>query len=159
MDQSPVKKLEYDKRISKGITTFYCLTEKGRLKDFENLKKEYCLEKSDFYRYLQIRNHFERNIKNKTDLDDPILRIFMGAYQNDLNKGVISRFYKGLRTKIYNSTEYIKEKWEKEGNLSISKEEWLEMCKFPWKCTNSHIWREFGWKCPIFYYPETESTY
>lgn len=79
--------------VSKAKTTFYSLTEKGDLKDFESLKKEYWLEKSDFYRYLQLRNHFENNIKNKTDFDDPILKIFTGAYQDDLNKGVISKFY------------------------------------------------------------------
>lgn len=85
--------------VSKGITTFSSLTEKGDLKDFESLKKEYCLEKSDVYRYLQLHNHFENNIKNKTDFDDPILKIFIGAYQGVLNKGVISKFYKGLRFK------------------------------------------------------------
>ena len=55
--------------ISKGITTFYSLTKKGKLKDFESLRKEYYLEKSDFYRYLQMRSHFGQNIKNKTDLN------------------------------------------------------------------------------------------
>ena len=54
----------FQSRILKEITTFYSLTEKGHLKDFENLRKEYCLENLDFYRYLQIRNHFEHNIKN-----------------------------------------------------------------------------------------------
>jgi len=84
------------------------------------LTKENCLEKFDFYRYLQIHNQFEHNIKNKTDFDDPILRIFMGIYKNDLNKGVISRFYKGLRTKKKDhSTEYIEEKCEKEGFFNI----------------------------------------
>lgn len=138
--------------ISKGITTFYSLTEKGVLKNFESLKKQYGLEKSDFYRYLQLRNHFENNIKNKTDFDDPILKIFIGAYQGVSNKGVISKFYKALRGKKNHSTEYIKEKWEKEGNFLISNEEWLDACKFPWKCTNSHMWREFGWKCLIRFF-------
>lgn len=114
--------------ISKGITTFYSLTEKGQLKDFENLRKEYCLEKSDFYRYLQVRNHFEHNSRNKTDFNDPILRIFISAYQNDSNKGAISRFYKGLMTKKSHTTEYIKAKWERNRNFSISNEDWLDVC-------------------------------
>ncbi len=106
------------------------------------MKNEYCLEKSDFYRYLQLRNHFKNNIKNKTDFDEPILKIFTGAYQGDLNKGVISKFYKDLMIKKKkHSTEYIKEKWEKEGNFLILNEEWLDVCKFPGKCTNSHIVR------------------
>ncbi len=96
-----------------------------------------------------MRNHFEHNIKNKTDLNDPILKIFIGAYQEDSNKGVISRSYKGLKTKKAHSTEYIKKRWEEEGNFSITSEDWLEKCKFQWKCTNSYTWREFGWKCLV----------
>lgn len=55
--------------------------------------------KSDFYRYLQLRNHFENNIKNKTDFDDPILKIFIGAYQGVLNKGAISKFLQRSQVK------------------------------------------------------------
>lgn len=62
--------------LSKGVTTFYSLTDKGKLKDFENLRREYHLEKHDFFRHLQIRHYFEHNIRIKTDLDDPILKIF-----------------------------------------------------------------------------------
>ncbi len=32
-----------------------------------------------------MRNHFEHNIKNKTDLNDPILKIFIDACQEDSN--------------------------------------------------------------------------
>lgn len=85
--------------VSKGITTSYSIT--GKV----NFRKEYCLEKSDFF--LQIHNHFELNINNETNINDPVLRVFTGAYQNDPNKGVISRFYKGLMTKN-STTEYIK---------------------------------------------------
>lgn len=133
--------------ISKGILTFYSLTEKGLLKDFESLKKEYNLDKSDFYRYLQLRNHFENNIKIKTDLDDSILKIFIDAYKGSGSKGIISKLYKGFRSIKPHSTEYVKEKWEKESNSIITVEEWLDICRFTSKCTNSHMWREFGWKC------------
>ena len=111
--------------IRKGITTFDSLTEKGQLKDFENLRKKYCLEKSDLYRYLQIRSYFEHYIRNRADLADPILRIFLGAHTNDSSKGVISRFYKGLMTKKSHTAEYVRKKREGEGGLSISNEDWL----------------------------------
>lgn len=75
--------------ISKGITTFYSLTENGKLRDFEGLKKEYHLENSDFFRYLQVRNYFEHSIKPKTDLNDPILKTILVAYKNASVKGVI----------------------------------------------------------------------
>lgn len=138
--------------IPKGITTYYSLTDKGQLKNFEHQREKYRLEKSDFYRYLQISNHFEHNIRNTIDLDEPILRIFLGAYQNESNGGIISKSYKGLMTKKSHTAVYVKEKWERDGNLSISNEDWLDVCKFQWKCTNSHIWREFAWKCVIRFF-------
>ena len=55
-------------------------------------------------------------------------------------------------TKKAHSTEYVKTKWENEGNIMISPEEWASCCEFQWKCTNSHTWREFGWKCLIRFY-------
>ena len=65
--------------ISKGITTFLSLTERGQFKSFENLKNQFNLDRLDFYRYLQARNQFEHNIKNKTDFGDPIVTIFIDA--------------------------------------------------------------------------------
>ena len=116
--------------ISQGITTFYSLTERRQLKSFENVKNQFNLDRTDFYRYLQIRHHFDHNIKNKTDFDDPILRIFLCAYENNIDKGIISSLYNGFMTKKRHNTEYIKEKWETEGNLSISNEDWSEICEF-----------------------------
>ena len=79
--------------IPRGIKTSYSLTKRGRFKSFENLKREFNLDRSDLFRYLQIRHHFDHNIKNKTDFSDPIVRLFIDAYQNNLAKGVISDFY------------------------------------------------------------------
>ena len=50
------------------------------------------------------------------------------------------------------TSEYVREKWEREGGLPISNEDWLEVCKFQWECTNSNVWREFGWKCVIRFF-------
>lgn len=134
--------------IAKGITTFYSLTENGQLKDFQTLRGQYALEKQDFYRYLQLRHYFDHTIKNETlDMNDPVLKVIVGAYQTESSKGIIARLCKGFIMKKSHSTEYIKNKWEKEGNFVISNEEWSVCCDFQWKCTNSHVWREFGWKC------------
>lgn len=137
--------------ILKGITTYHSLTEKGQLKNFEKLKEDYNLEKTDFFRFLQVRNRFE-HIRKETDLNDPILTIFIDAYQSKSNKGVISRIYKGLLSKKPHNTGYVKEKWEREGNLLISEDDWFDICKSQWKCTSSHVWREFGWKCMIRFF-------
>lgn len=69
------------------------------------MRGKYHLKKKMLYTYLQIRNHYEHNIKNKTDFND--------------------------QNKKSNTTEYIKEKWEREGNLSTSSETCLI-------CVDSH---------------------
>ncbi len=138
--------------ILKEITSFYSITKKQNLKCFETLKKEYHLKESDSYRYLQIHGHFEDNIKNKTHFDDPLLKIFIGVFQNDLKKGIVSRFYRSLMSKKDYNTEYIKEKWERNGNFSISRKDWLQICQFQSKWTNSHVWREFAWKCLVQFF-------
>lgn len=110
--------------ITKWITTFCSYTKKWKLKDSEEAL-------SSWIRYLQIRNYFEHIIKNKTDLEDPILKIYIGAYKNDPIKGVILDFTKTFWLKKPHITEYIKGKWEREGNLTISDKDW--------KCTTFFI--------------------
>jgi len=80
------------------------------------------------------------------------VRLFIDAYQNNLAKGVISDFYDSFLEKKQHDSKYIKEKWEAEGNISISNEVWSEICQFQWKCSNSHVWREFGWKCLVRFF-------
>lgn len=77
---------------------------------------------------------------------------FLRSYSNESIKGAISRLYKGLLTKKPYTTEYIQNKWEKEGQLDITKEEWLNYCEMLWRCTSAHTWREFAWKCLIRFF-------
>ena len=44
------------------------------------------------------------------------------------------------------TTLYIKEKWEKEGGLLISEEDWECLCRLQWRTTSSNTWREYSWK-------------
>ena len=55
-------------------------------------------DKNDFigiFRHKIIMN----NIKDETDFNDPILKIFTDAYKSKSYKGVISKLYKGLMKK------------------------------------------------------------
>ena len=137
---------------TKGITTFYSIIEKGQLKDFQTLKRKYDLERQDFYRYLQLRSYFDQHIKHTLELEDPVLRVFLQAYSSESYSGVISRLYSGFMAKKPHSTEYVKNKWENEGNFEMSKEEWTGCLASQWKCTNSHSWREFAWKCLVRFF-------
>ena len=44
------------------------------------------------------------------------------------------------------NTLNIKARWETEGNLTITIEEWDRICEHQWKMTCSPTWREFSWK-------------
>uniref|UniRef100_A0A3B1J8B1 Reverse transcriptase domain-containing protein n=1 Tax=Astyanax mexicanus TaxID=7994 RepID=A0A3B1J8B1_ASTMX len=130
----------------KGITAFCNIMVKYNLQDFQTIKEKYSLENQDFYRYLQIRHYFNKTIKINS-FDDSILKLFIEAYQSQPLTGIISKMYEGLMELTGNSTEYIKQKWEKESCQSISNERWPRICEQQWKCTSAHNWREFGWKC------------
>lgn len=58
----------------------------------------------------------------------------------------ISKLYGGLQQARQVDTLYIKSRWEREGNLSLTVEEWESICESQWKTTHSLFWREFAWK-------------
>lgn len=74
---------------------------------------------------------------------------------------MISRIYKDLQEVKNKNTVSIKQKWERDSNLSISDDIWLKHCEFQWKITSSHSWRCFGWKslCRYFITPAQSSHY
>lgn len=60
-----------------------------------------------------MHNHYEHNIKNKTDFKDPILKYLLVPTKASLIQ-VLSLNLKGLMKKKFNTTQSIKEKWESE---------------------------------------------
>jgi len=47
----------------RGITAMCTMTHRGLLKRFSELQKEFGLENKDFFRYLQIRDFYNKSIK------------------------------------------------------------------------------------------------
>ena len=92
--------LKFKTWIDKGITTFHSLTKKGQLKDFQTLRIDFSLEQQDVFRYLQLRNYFDKcRKKYPIDLEDPVLKEILRAYSGESKKGTVSRLYKGFLTK------------------------------------------------------------
>ena len=50
---------------SMGITTFCNIMEKNTLQSFQALKEKYNLENLDFFRYLQVRQYFMKEVRGK----------------------------------------------------------------------------------------------
>lgn len=130
----------------KGITSYCTISANTGLKSFQHLTDTYILEKQDFFRYLQLRNHYNKNIKNNDQIEMNMINIFIDAYKNGTHKKLISRIYSSIQSSKNHSTLYVKDKWEKETNIILSDEEWLNICKTQYTTTSSGHWREFSWK-------------
>lgn len=132
----------------KGLIKHSDLYEGGTLRQFQDLKNRFGLTNQDFYRFLQLRHYLEKTMK-KEELQQTnlgIVRIFLLSYKSDPGRGNISKIYKVLQGLVKEDTAYIKEKWEKESNITMQMETWEKIICQQWKSTSALSWREFGWK-------------
>lgn len=131
----------------KGLTTYTTFAPKGTLKSFEAMQNDHGLQRQDFYRYLQVRHHYNQNIAGTCVTGGKgVLEVFEKAITSQTCFKVVSRLYSSIRRACSNDTLYIKEKWEKESGLQLSAENWENLCILQWETTSSNSWREFSWK-------------
>lgn len=148
---------QMDKRFQswtqKGITAFCSITSKGEIQDFQNLKIKYDLEKQDFYRFLQVRHYYDTKIRRVTNDYSPLIDMFIKVYNtNTSEKRLISGLYNCIQDIKGHSTQYIKEKWEKEMQICIPAEEWLNLWHSQCVSSSSRALREFCWKNTIRFF-------
>lgn len=55
--------IEYRQWWDRGITAVCTLVHKGVLKSFGELKKEFTLGNKDFFRYMQLRDYYDKRLK------------------------------------------------------------------------------------------------
>lgn len=128
------------------MTAFCTATENGEIRSFEDLKKRFALKNQDLFRYLQLREYYNKEMKRPAPEEmNPVMEVMVKAYTQKISR-VISRLYHSIMECQKKSTLYIKHKWEKELNVIISEEEWYHMCETQQTSTNSLTWREFNWK-------------
>ena len=53
------------------------------------------------------------------------------AYKSKLNRKLIARICSCLQSHNRRSTLYVKAKWETEAKMTVSEEDWLNICKNP----------------------------
>ena len=124
------------------------------------MKDKYDLDKRDFYRYLQLRDCYKKEIKRDPSVEvNGVIQIIISSYKGTKIR-IISALYQKL-TASKHSTKYIKERWESEFNTNISDEDWGNMWKIHQTSTNSRIWREFSWKNLIGFFitPKVKGKY
>ncbi|KAF3844504.1 hypothetical protein F7725_007667 [Dissostichus mawsoni] len=111
---------------TKGITAMCTVTKNGSMMSFVDLKEKYGLENSDFFRYLQLRDYFIKEIQTKTS--NGVIDILIRTYNRTRLKAT-SALHKNKRDSRATSTVYINKKWVKELSIEITTEEWLNMCQ------------------------------
>ena len=75
-----------------------------------------------------------------------IIDLFQSAYYDYPYEKIVSIIYEILQNIKGDNTLNIKARWETEGNLIITAEDWDRICEHQWKMTCSPTWREFSWK-------------
>ncbi len=70
----------------------------------------------------------------------------MEAYNSGNYKGLISKLYHGITSLNKDTTDYVKYRWEKELNIVITEDMWLNAWETQSASTNSWTWRDFCWK-------------
>ena len=142
----------YEQWNHQGVTptTISSLINGGEMESFQTLKDKFRLDNRDFFRYLQIRDYYNKEIK-PTDGVHPIIKIFQRAYRA-VTPRAISELYNCLMDSKKDSTTYVKMKWEKELEGEIPEEMWEDMWENHQTTTQSKGWREFAWKNQIRYF-------
>uniref|UniRef100_A0A669CJ85 Reverse transcriptase domain-containing protein n=1 Tax=Oreochromis niloticus TaxID=8128 RepID=A0A669CJ85_ORENI len=73
--------------VNKGITAMSTLIDGKTFKSFENLQKQFGLEKSDLFRYFQLRHFYNTEIRKKLLREGShIIEIITGAYKKTSTK-------------------------------------------------------------------------
>lgn len=104
--------LRFKQWSSQGITSFCLISTESGLESFQQLSHKINLDKQDFFRYLQVRHYFNKNIRDPEDPGSTIVQIFVDDYKKKVNKKLISIIYSCLMSTKKHSM-YLKQKWEK----------------------------------------------
>ncbi len=147
MDFTPAKlDSRFKHWMNLGITSYCKVSTNTGLDSFEQLRKKHDLEKQDLFRYFQLRDYFNKNIKTIGEEGSSLIGIFINAYKENSSRKLISRLYSTLQMDRGHSTMYIKSRWEKETNIQLNEKDWLNICRTSSTTSSSDLWREFTWK-------------
>ena len=134
-----------------GLNYLHQLVKDDNLKTFTQLKNEFDLPRTDFFRYLQLRSFLMTHKDwGKLIRSTPIEKFLISQISHG-DKKIISKLYNiFLLINVHNS-EHIRLRWEAEMNKNISLDTWKEICTEAHLATNSNTWKEFKWKVTRFF--------
>lgn len=77
----------------------------------------------DYYRYIQVKDYYGKEIKiDKSVGRNPLIQLVVNAYEGKKVRA-ISALYQALHENRGNSTNYIKDKWDRELEIEMTEEE------------------------------------
>lgn len=136
-----------------GLTKLYQLHRGRNLKSFEQLREEFMLPNTDFFRYLQLRTFLTKHREwNKVLEPSPIEELVLKLQTETECRKIIGQFYHVFSGMTTNNTLPIKRRWETEMNVDITEDKWIEICTEAHLVTSSNSWREFKWKVIIRFF-------
>lgn len=87
------------------------LVKNGQLESFQNMKEKFDLDKQEFYRYLQLRDYFLKEMRTDPSGEvHGVIQLIINTYKENKIR-IVSGLYKKLVSNKH-STKYIKEKWD-----------------------------------------------
>ena len=72
-----------------------------------------------------------------------LIKIFIDAYKGNSNRTLISRIYSSLQLERGLSTLYVKSRWEKEANVALTEDDWVNICRTMCTTWSLDLWREY----------------
>ena len=139
--------LKYRQWIRYGITSYSSLVKDGKLMAFQAMSEKYGLERKDVYRHMQIHHYYQNEVKAQSmEEQSGVTQMFIKAYNSESTRRIIGNLYSSILLIKNYSTDYIKQKWERELDAAISQEEWTTIIHTQMSTTNSQCWRNFCWK-------------
>ena len=83
--------------ITKGLTTYYSFVHKVTFQSFEALQKDHGLGKDYFFRFLQVRDYYNNNIKEALRKDESgFMEVFLSLTKSRSCNKFISKLYKAV---------------------------------------------------------------
>ena len=142
-----------------GLTNLHELHNAGNFKSFTQLSEEFKIPRTDFFRYLQLRDFLLKH-KDWDKVTKPTLieELLIKVQTKKWDKKIISYCYQIFLSMNLNNTAQVKERWEIEINSNISHDMWEEICTEVHMVTNSNVWREFKWKVVMRFFRTPEIT-
>lgn len=136
-----------------GLTALCLVGNNRELSDFKTMSDRFGFTPHDFYRYLQLRHYFDKNVKGLLASNlSGITQMFIRADNTKLSRKIIGELYRHIAELRGHSTDYVKAKWEKELGIAIDPEKWINIINTQITTTASHTWRDFSWKNCIRYF-------